>query len=140
MDEGALNENVTSTSAIPDWARQEWSEVKRDRKGGSEVSLSQRRIPLPNLLLDYGYDTKTGFFPKEITNVGALKKGLQLYGYDLITNRDERTGEITGYHIAVVTSMSDDFLVLLLVVLSVLALVSTSFLISCITLSFILKF
>ena len=100
VDEGALNENVTSTSAIPDWARQEWSEVKRDRKGGSEVSLSQRRIPLPNLLLDYGYDTKTGFFPKEITNVGALKKGLQLYGYDLITNRDERTGEITGYHIA----------------------------------------
>jgi len=100
VDEGALNENVTASSAIPDWARQEWSEVKRDRKGGSEVSLSQRRIPLPNLLLDYGYDTKTGFFPKEITNVGALKKGLQLYGYDLITNRDERTGEITGYHIA----------------------------------------
>ncbi len=36
VDEGALNENVTATSAIPDWARQEWSEVKRDRKGGSE--------------------------------------------------------------------------------------------------------
>lgn len=100
VDEGALNENVTSTSAIPDWARQEWAEVKRDRKGSSEVSLSQRRIPLPNLLDDYGYDTDTGFFPKEITNVGALKKGLQLYGYDLITNTDERTGEITGYHIA----------------------------------------
>ncbi len=100
VDEGALNKNVTATSAIPDWARQEWSEVKRDRKGGSEVSLSQRRIPLPNLLDDYGYDTATGFFPKEITNVGALEKGLQLYGYDLITNTDERTGEITGYHIA----------------------------------------
>lgn len=100
VDEGALNENVTATSAIPDWARQEWAEVKRDRKGGSEVSLSQRRIPLPNLLDDYGYDTATGFFPKEITNVGALEKGLQLYGYDLITNTDERTGEITGYHIA----------------------------------------
>ena len=50
VDEGTLNKNITATSAIPDWARQEWSEVKRDRKGGSDVSLSQRRIPLKNLL------------------------------------------------------------------------------------------
>jgi len=100
VDEGALNENVTATSAIPDWARQEWSEVKRDRKGGSDVSLSQRRIPLKNLLLDYGYDTETGFFPNTISNISPLKKGLQTFGYDLITNNDEVTGKITGYHIA----------------------------------------
>ena len=100
VDEGTLNKNVTATSAIPDWARQEWSEVKRDRKGGSDVSLSQRRIPLKNLLLDYGYDTETGFFPNTISNISPLKKGLQTFGYDLITNNDEVTGKVTGYHIA----------------------------------------
>ena len=100
VDEGTLNKNVTATSSIPDWARQEWSEVKRDRKGGSDVSLSQRRIPLKNLLLDYGYDTETGFFPNTISNISPLKKGLQTFGYDLITNNDEVTGKVTGYHIA----------------------------------------
>ena len=40
VDEGALNKNVTSTSKVPDWASQEWSEVKRDRKGGSDVSVA----------------------------------------------------------------------------------------------------
>jgi len=100
VDEGALNKNVTSTSKVPDWASQEWSEVKRDRKGGSDVSLSQRRIPLKNLLLDYGYDTKTGFFPNTISNISPLKRGLQTFGYDLITNNNEVTGKVTGYHIA----------------------------------------
>tara|TARA_R100000541_G_C1897072_1_gene83920 strand:- start:93 stop:8627 length:8535 start_codon:yes stop_codon:yes gene_type:complete len=100
VDEGALNENVTSTSKVPDWARQEWSEIKQDRKKGSDVSLSQRRIPLKNLLLDYDYDTKTGFFPNTISNISPLKRGLQTFGYDLITNNDEVTGNVTGYHIA----------------------------------------
>ena len=29
-----------------------------------------------------------------------MKKGLQTFGYDLITNNDEVTGKVTGYHIA----------------------------------------
>jgi hypothetical protein len=33
IDEGALNKNITSTSEIPSWARQEWEEIKSQRRG-----------------------------------------------------------------------------------------------------------
>jgi len=32
IDEGALNKNITSTSKIPDWAKEEWNEIKSKRK------------------------------------------------------------------------------------------------------------
>tara|TARA_R100001163_G_C5067840_1_gene207279 strand:+ start:490 stop:5976 length:5487 start_codon:yes stop_codon:yes gene_type:complete len=42
IDEGALNKEVTSTSEIPSWARQEWEEVKRMRRQ-QRTALRQRQ-------------------------------------------------------------------------------------------------
>lgn len=41
IDEGALNKNVTSTSVIPDWAKQEWEDIKRMRRQQRSVARAQ---------------------------------------------------------------------------------------------------
>ena len=41
IDEGALNKNVTSTSVIPDWAKQEWEDIKRMRRQQRSMAREQ---------------------------------------------------------------------------------------------------
>ena len=103
VDEGALNKNVTSTSEVPAWAREDWENIKRRRRGEGGVQLSQTVAPLENTLIEYQYDKETGFFPSTIDNVQKLESVLEKYGYDLIQTQRE-TGEQAGYYLAPVGS------------------------------------
>ena len=47
IDEGALNKNVTSTSVIPDWAKQEWEDIKRMRRQQRVTARAVTREPTP---------------------------------------------------------------------------------------------
>jgi len=103
VDEGALNKNVTARSEVPAWAREDWENIKRRRKGDGGVQLSQAVAPLENTLLDYQYDKETGYFPSTIDNVQKLEIIVERYGYDLISTQTER-GEQAGYYLAPVGS------------------------------------
>ena len=58
-----------------------------------DVSLSQKNIPLENVLLDYKYNEKNkGFFPNTIDDVSKLRKLVAPYGYGIGTSANN-----TGY-------------------------------------------
>ena len=103
IDEGALNKNVTARSEVPAWAREDWENIKRRRRGEGGVQLSQAIAPLENTLIEYQYDKETGFFPSTIDNVQKLESVLEKYGYDLVPTQRE-TGEQAGYYLAQIGS------------------------------------
>ena len=80
--ETAKEEIQSYKEDIKEAKREAKREIKEANRG--DVQLSQKQIPLENVLIDYNYNKNNkGFFPNTIDNIGKLRKLVAPFGYGI---------------------------------------------------------